>query len=94
MIRGRSRYINEREPAGIIVHDGRLALFVDYGPKDSSTPENRLHPGDVIEVEGVSDGRRIRARRRTRRGPPGRALGAAPSQARVVRHAPQRRVRL
>ena len=44
-------YINEREPAGIIVHDGRAGVFVRYGPKFSG-PVIDLRPGDVIEVEG------------------------------------------
>ena len=33
LIRGTVTYINEREPAGIIVHDGRAGVFVRYGRK-------------------------------------------------------------
>ena len=51
LIRGTVTYINEREPAGIIVHDGRAGVFVRYGRK-SSGPVIDLRPGDVIEIEG------------------------------------------
>ncbi|MEO7272800.1 MAG: hypothetical protein ABI211_12450, partial [Vicinamibacterales bacterium] len=30
-VRGTVTYINEREPAGIIVHDGTAGVFVRYG---------------------------------------------------------------
>ena len=56
-IRGTITYINEREPAGIIVHDGRAALFVHYGPAYfRAHPKIDLHPGDVVEVDGVTTG--------------------------------------
>ncbi len=51
-IRGTVTYINEREPAGIIVHDGRAGLFVRYGRKFVGGEVIPLRPGDVVEVEG------------------------------------------
>ena len=57
LIRGTITYINEREPAGIIVHDGRVAVFVHYGPAYFlAHPRIELHPGDVVEVDGVTTG--------------------------------------
>jgi hypothetical protein len=57
VIRGTITYINEREPAGIIVHDGRVAVFVHYGRAYlRAHPRIELHPGDVIEVQGVTTG--------------------------------------
>ena len=57
LIRGTITYINEREPAGIIVHDGRVAavraLWPAYFLKQ---PRLELHPGDVVEVEGYTTG--------------------------------------
>lgn len=57
LIRGTITYINEREPAGIIVHDGSSALFVHYGRKYFLKQARiELHPGDVVEVEGYTTG--------------------------------------
>lgn len=52
-IRGTVTYINERDPAGIIVHDGQHGVFVYYGRKYLETHERiDLHAGDVVEIEG------------------------------------------
>ena len=57
LIRGTITYINEREPAGIIVHDGRVAVFVHYGRAYlRAHPRIELHPGDIVEVDGVTTG--------------------------------------
>ena len=57
VIRGTITYINEREPAGIIIHDGIAGLFVHYGRTYLATqPRLDLHPGDVVEVEGRTTG--------------------------------------
>ena len=57
VIRGTITYINEREPAGIIIHDGIAGLFVHYGRSYLATqPRLDLHPGDVVEVEGRTTG--------------------------------------
>ena len=57
LVRGTITYINEREPAGIIVHDGSAGLFVHYGPTYFRTqPRIDLHPGDVVDVEGYTTG--------------------------------------
>jgi signal transduction histidine kinase len=57
LIRGTITYINEREPAGIIVHDGSSGLFVHYGRQYLLThPRIDLHPGNVVEVEGHTTG--------------------------------------
>jgi signal transduction histidine kinase len=57
LIRGTITYINERDPAGIVVHDGRFGLFVHYGPRYfRAHPRIELHPGDVVEVDGVTTG--------------------------------------
>ena len=56
-VRGTITYINEREPAGIIVHDGSSGLFVHYGRKYFlKQPRIELHPGDVVEVDGYTTG--------------------------------------
>lgn len=53
LIRGTVTYLNEREPAGLIVHDGSAGLFIRYGRRYFlKNPRLDLHPGDVIEVEG------------------------------------------
>ena len=53
LVRGTVTYINEREPAGIIVHDGSAGLFVRYGRRYFlKQPRLELHPGDVVEVDG------------------------------------------
>ena len=52
LIRGTVTYINQREPAGIIVHDGEAGVFVRYGRKFLGSHLIDLRPGDVIEVEG------------------------------------------
>ena len=52
LIRGTVTYINQREPAGIIVHDGQAGVFVRYGRKFLTSELVDLRPGDVIEVEG------------------------------------------
>jgi signal transduction histidine kinase len=52
-IRGTVTYINERDPAGIIVHDGQHGVFVYYGRKYLETHERiDLHAGDVVEIDG------------------------------------------
>ena len=57
LIRGTITYINEREPAGIIVHDGRVAAVRALWPRIlPRAPENR-----------AASRRRRRGRRRTRR---------------------------
>ncbi|MEO7273453.1 MAG: histidine kinase dimerization/phosphoacceptor domain-containing protein [Vicinamibacterales bacterium] len=53
-VRGTVTYINEREPAGIIVHDGTAGVFVRYGRTFLTAQTIRLRPGDVIDVEGVT----------------------------------------
>jgi signal transduction histidine kinase len=55
-IRGILTYINEREPAGIIVHDGEAGLFVHYGDYFTEQPPLSLHPGDIVEVDGYTTG--------------------------------------
>ena len=52
LIRGTVTYINQREPAGIIVHDGQAGVFVRYGRRFLTSELVDLRPGDVIEVEG------------------------------------------
>ena len=52
LIRGTVTYINQREPAGLIVHDGPAGVFVRYGRKFLTSEMVDLRPGDVIEVEG------------------------------------------
>ena len=95
LIRGTITYINEREPAGIIVHDGRVAVFVHYGRAYlRAHPRIELHPGDVVEVDGVTTGEGFAPAVVPEGVRPDRPLGAAPSQARVVRGTAQRRVRL
>ena len=48
-------YINEREPAGLIVHDGSAGLFVRYGRRYFLKQARvDLHPGDVVEVDGYT----------------------------------------
>ena len=55
LVRGTVTYINEREPAGIIVHDGSAGLFVRYGRRYFlKQPRLDLHPGDVVDVEGYT----------------------------------------
>ena len=55
LVRGTVTYINEREPAGLIVHDGSAGLFVRYGRRYFlNNPRLDLHPGDVVEVEGYT----------------------------------------
>jgi hypothetical protein len=57
LIRGTVTYINERDPASIIVHDGKAGQFVRYGSKYLRTNSRiDLHPGDVIEVDGYTTG--------------------------------------
>lgn len=57
-IRGTITYINERDPAGLIVHDGTSGLFVHYGRTYLlAQPDLDLRPGDVIEVDGSTTGR-------------------------------------
>ena len=54
-VRGTVTYINEREPAGLIVHDGSAGLFVRYGPRYFLKQARvELHPGDVVEVDGYT----------------------------------------
>ena len=56
-IRGTITYINEREPAGLIVHDGASGLFVHYGRTFIlKQPRLELHPGDVVEIDGHTTG--------------------------------------
>jgi signal transduction histidine kinase len=52
LIRGTVTYINQREPAGMIVHDGRAGVFVRYGRRLPGSQVIDLRPGDVIEVQG------------------------------------------
>jgi signal transduction histidine kinase len=53
LVRGTVTYINERDPAGIIVHDGSAGLFVHYGRRYFlKQPRLELHPGDIVEVDG------------------------------------------
>ncbi len=55
LVRGTVTYINEREPAGLIVHDGSAGLFVRYGRRYFlNHPRLDLHPGDVVDVEGYT----------------------------------------
>ena len=55
LVRGTVTYINEREPAGLIVHDGGAGLFVRYGRRYIlKNPRLDLQPGDVIEVDGYT----------------------------------------
>jgi signal transduction histidine kinase len=55
IVRGTVTYINERDPAGIIVHDGSAGLFVRYGRRYFlKQPRLELHPGDVVDVEGYT----------------------------------------
>jgi signal transduction histidine kinase len=57
VIRGTITYINERDPAGLIVHDGSAALFVHYGRRYFlEHPHIELHPGDLVDVEGYTTG--------------------------------------
>ena len=52
VIRGTITYINEREPAGIIIHDGIAGLFVHYGRSYLATqPRLDLHPA-VLDLSG------------------------------------------
>jgi two-component sensor histidine kinase len=53
-IRGTVTYINEREPAGIIIHEGTAGVFVRYGRTFLTAPTVLLRPGDVIEVDGFT----------------------------------------
>lgn len=55
-IRGTVTYINEREPAGMIVHDGRAGLFVHYGDYFVEDPPVTFKPGDLVDVEGYTTG--------------------------------------
>lgn len=55
-IRGTVTYINEREPAGLIVHDGRAGLFVHYGDYFVENPPVAIAPGDLVEVDGYTTG--------------------------------------
>ena len=55
-IRGTITYINEREPAGIIVHDGEAGLFVHYGDYFVEEPPVTFRPGDIVEVDGYTTG--------------------------------------
>jgi signal transduction histidine kinase len=55
-VRGTVTYINERDPAGIIVHDGQAGLFVYYGRRYISAHEPLdLHAGDVVEIDGLTN---------------------------------------
>lgn len=54
-IRGTITYVNEREPAGMIVHDGKAGLFVHYfGDQVDKALRARLRPGDVLDVRGYT----------------------------------------
>ena len=87
-------YINEREPAGIIVHDGQAGVFVHYGAVLRGIRDSICAPGDIVEVDGQTNGegfapdvvptdiRRIGARR------------AAAAEAGPLRGADERRLRL
>jgi signal transduction histidine kinase len=55
-IRGTVTYINERDPAGLIVHDGEDGLFVHYGDYFVERPPVAFRPGDIIEVDGYTTG--------------------------------------
>jgi signal transduction histidine kinase len=55
-IRGTITYINEREPAGMIVHDGEAGLFVHYGDFFVEDPPVTFHPGDIVDVSGYTTG--------------------------------------
>ena len=45
LIRGTVTYINQREPAGIIVHDGQAGVFVRYGRRYSASSRGRPAAG-------------------------------------------------
>ncbi|MEO7158719.1 MAG: hypothetical protein ABI039_14220, partial [Vicinamibacterales bacterium] len=54
-IRGTITYVNEREPAGMIVHDGRSGLFVHYfGDHVDKELRARLRSGDVLDLRGYT----------------------------------------
>ena len=57
-IRGTITYINQREPAGLIVHDGASGLFVHFGRTYFlKQPHIELHPGDVVDIDGYTTGK-------------------------------------
>jgi signal transduction histidine kinase len=55
-IRGTITYINERDPAGMIVHDGQAGLFVHYGDYFVEDPPVTFRPGDIVDVDGYTTG--------------------------------------
>jgi signal transduction histidine kinase len=55
-IHGTITYINEREPAGMIVHDGEAGLFIHYGDYFVENPPVKFRPGDIVDVDGYTTG--------------------------------------
>lgn len=55
-VRGTITYINERDPAGMIVHDGEAGLFIHYGDYFVETPPVTFRPGDIVDVDGYTTG--------------------------------------
>ena len=83
LVRGTVTYINEREPAGIIVHDGSAGLFVRYGRR-YFLPATRPAPRRRRRSRGLDVRGRIRPRCRSRNGAPGRPIGASASETRAI----------
>ena len=95
LVRGTVTYINEREPAGLIVHDGSAGLFVRLRPPvlcQQSAP--RPAPRRRGRRRRLHVGRWIRSRRRSRIRPPGGPLRPSPGETRALCVAAQRRLRL
>jgi signal transduction histidine kinase len=74
-IHGTITYINERDPAGMIVHDGEAGIFVHYGDYFTETPPITLRPGDIVDVDGYTTGH-------------GFAPAIVPDDVRLVGHGP------